>query len=259
MNPHFPSINRTLFIFTEFRSGSNLLCRYLKNNRFGDPAEHFQYITDSNENLGKTEHELKSRLISTVLNQTDNRGTFAVKVTWAQWSSLNYYLERLLKAPRERTFSIFPNPEFIYLERQDVIAQAVSLWRAESTGEWFHPKDRPPTRPQTYDFNRIMHFLNTLSSAKHLWARYLAENNLLYRGLNYEADLTDQDKLARLFSELWNGDLSRNRYSFKTDVQRQADAFSEQVKKQFWDDLQRMGAPGYWWHRNRTPVQIEID
>ena len=102
--------------------------------------------------------------------RTNERGIFGAKIIWP-------HLEVVLKGLNERGpwrgrsemeifEGLFPNPVFIHLRRIDRVAQAVSLFRAQSTKIWHVREDgKPityasarPTRDEvTYDRKAIEH------------------------------------------------------------------------------------------------------
>ena len=67
-------------------------------------------------------------------------GVFVMKVMYPQFAEMQRALEDLEGPPEmpliERISSIFPNPRFLYLTRQDTLAQAVSHLKARQTRRW---------------------------------------------------------------------------------------------------------------------------
>ncbi len=65
---------------------------------------------------------------------------FGFKISWEQAARLSQALTREgigVSGPDLR--SVFPGLTYLHLVRQDKLAQAVSLWRARTTGRWHEP------------------------------------------------------------------------------------------------------------------------
>src|SRR5204863_308866 len=68
----------------------------------------------------------------------------------------------------------FPDPHFVWLRRDDEIAQAVSFWRAVATGHW-HAWD-PPPREAEFDRDAITHLLEEIRAHNAAWRAWFREN-----------------------------------------------------------------------------------
>jgi LPS sulfotransferase NodH len=108
------------------RSGSNLLAEALtKTRRMGKPGEIF-----NPEPIGKiaSQYDLQSMsdYIDWQLANNAVGGIFGAKVG----------VHQLAYLARENLLAKFPNPQFVYITRKDVVMQAVSLNIAWQTGIW---------------------------------------------------------------------------------------------------------------------------
>lgn len=85
---------------------------------------------------------------------------------------------------------------FIHLHREDTIAQAISLLRAEQSGLWHKAADGTdierlePTQAQGYDFDRLQDHVERLTSQKAGWQRWFQDQGLSPILVTY-TELTD--------------------------------------------------------------------
>ncbi|HJQ52152.1 MAG TPA: Stf0 family sulfotransferase [Gaiellaceae bacterium] len=123
-------VERSLLICFVARSGSWFLCGLLASTGvLGRPEEFFWMPGDrvASQDLG---HVLRR-------GSTSNR-VFSCKFQLGQWSELLARARRgATDLPdRELVGRMFPNPLYIWLQREDTVAQAVSWSRAMQTGLW---------------------------------------------------------------------------------------------------------------------------
>ncbi len=85
--------------------------------------------------------------------------------------------------------AIFPNVKFIYLDRVDLEAQAMSLYIASTTQVWHVPLDaNKQEQPDLkYDRYRIDGLLRHLQATKMSWMKFFGRNKMVPLTLYYEA------------------------------------------------------------------------
>ena len=119
-------------------------------------------------------------------------GVFAARIMWGTMDEVVAKLApvypghagsavRLLSAAFGRT-------RFVYLRRGDVVAQAVSLLRAEQTGVWFetaHDRQEPEAEP-SYDFERVRDRVRLLEDHNAAWERWFAAAGIRPYLVRYE-------------------------------------------------------------------------
>jgi LPS sulfotransferase NodH len=171
-----------LMIAMTARSGSTHLCKVLQE------AGDFSPITEIFNPRGVVEAE-KKRLSAVsfrdyigAINDQPHR-YFAYKTCWRDF------------APFAHNFGeIFSNLQLVYLNRRDVFAQAVSLYRAQISGEWHRrPGAASPTGANALPEPNISHMqigLNELEAEKQGWQAFFASRHLTPLELVYE-DFTD--------------------------------------------------------------------
>jgi trehalose 2-sulfotransferase len=116
---------------------------------------------------------------------TTENGVFASSVMWPAFASL---LDRLA-GPIE---PFFPQPRYVFLWREDVVAQAVSWARAVQTG-YYHHWDRP-LGEATFDFEQIDALVREASANTASWRRWFAENEIDPLTVRFE-DLVESKEL----------------------------------------------------------------
>jgi LPS sulfotransferase NodH len=91
----------------------------------------------------------------------------------------------------------FGQSRFIYLKREDHVAQAVSLLRAEQTDVWHITETTDTaleTRKPQYDFHRIQALVKEAEDHNLAWLEWLKKNNIEPHMTRYE-DLAVQPVL----------------------------------------------------------------
>lgn len=144
---------------------------------------------------------------------TAGRGHYGLRL---QQGSLPYLMTQLkLLFPGEtsevaRLEAAFGPIAFVYLHRQDTLAQAISRVIAEQTGLWHRGADgtelerRAPPREPVYDAAAIARHLDDLRAQKSAWATWFADEGVTPLRLTYEALAQDpQGALAQVLA--WIG------------------------------------------------------
>lgn len=128
------------------RSGSSLLCDWLRNNGIGKPDEWLRDVEPSQENF--------SRIVA----EHTVCGIFGVKL--GLWS---YTLWR---------------PEFdfhIYLHRRDTLAQAISYYRADATNVWATTNNDKLSQDVPFDPVRILEYQRDIEYQNRQWQEILTD------------------------------------------------------------------------------------
>ena len=134
------------------RSGSWLLSESLEATGIaGSPREYFNEVTEEERfrKWGISSYaDYLPRMLD--LGSTPN-GVFGVKCHWYQFAQLPAKLGQVpgcegLEAPALLA-ELFPGLRYIWLTRRDKARQAVSLYRARRTGQWWRIADYQPFRP----------------------------------------------------------------------------------------------------------------
>ncbi len=128
---HYPvetEITKTLIIASTVRSGSHMLGHALhQTGAFGFPLE---YVNE--KNLQRWKQIFNTQSLGDTLSQiqkhrTSPNGVFGIKIHYSHLHQFGGF-DNLKK--------YFVNPAFVWLTRDDMMAQAVSLSIAKQTGAW---------------------------------------------------------------------------------------------------------------------------
>ena len=131
------------------RSGSTLLCDLLTDTGIaGRPNSFFrresilEWADDFNVSAVEwdEDHQFDQAYLAAVL-QEGEAGTpvFGMRLMWESVAELSKRLESfypVLPSDSARFRSAFGSPRYLHLTREDKVAQAVSLLRAEQSGLW---------------------------------------------------------------------------------------------------------------------------
>jgi trehalose 2-sulfotransferase len=182
------------------RSGSTLLCDLLDATGIaGHPDEYFEALRGTGRPRQPREYfegfhdpevlallprsepprpeaPFHEWLAAVVRAATTPNGVFGAKVMWGYHEDLQ---ERLAQLPAlagldaaDRFARILGDVRYVHVRRDDVIAQAVSLWRAVQTREWRAGDACEPVPDPRYSFAGIDHLVRMLRSHDRRWRRW---------------------------------------------------------------------------------------
>ncbi len=101
--------------------------------------------------------------------------------------------------------SLFPNLRIVYLDRKNLAAQAVSLYRAQHSGTWHqpaaHPRSLAPASPPNFDLPRICALMRELSDEKRAWEQFFRAEALTPPRLFYENFQQDITQALRFLAQ----------------------------------------------------------
>jgi len=174
------------------RVGSWLLCDLLEgSNAMGVPAEYF--------NLGVGLMEMARRFGLNIGNdvpvlpytrmlkkhRTTNNGIFGIKLHY-------WMMEPLLE--NEIIASQFSNATYIYVQRHDLLAQAVSHDIAKSTDQWTTDNHNMAI---PYDTTRILDSVKFIQSERQSWEYYFATTGITPLRVYYEDIVADTETVCK--------------------------------------------------------------
>jgi LPS sulfotransferase NodH len=147
-----------------------------------------------------TPHVLRAALAA---GCTDN-GVFAARI---MWGTLHEVVDRLGTIYSDLAGDdlallnrAFGRPGFVYLRRQDVVGQAVSLFRAEQTDVW-HKTDRSDSQQQKqdrrYEFDGIRDMVRMINEHNAAWTQWFASAGLRPFSVLYEDLEADPVEVTR--------------------------------------------------------------
>jgi LPS sulfotransferase NodH len=150
-------------------------------------------------------------------------GVFGAKI-------MGGYLDNFLRAleigagRRIPLEEIFPRLSYVFLTRRDRVAQAVSWWRAQQTGQWVSGLEA--AREPHYDFAGIDECYNSIVEGERRWIRLFQRTGMPVLGLEYEEVVNDpRGAVSSVLDHV--GVPTADGLEFdRPDLARQADALS---------------------------------
>ncbi len=155
------------------RSGSTLFCQYLASTGVaGVPASYFkkeglyEYAERWQILRPGGSYDFADYLAATRRAGSTTNGILALRIMWSTLAEVTAQLAQLYSDLADDELALlekaFGRPKFIYLRREDVIAQAVSLYRAQQTGYWHIDEGQAPEQPPAFDFDAVHSFVDEL-------------------------------------------------------------------------------------------------
>src|SRR5437867_2650522 len=241
-------------VFTP-RSGSNLLCDFLRANGLGQPSEYFQHplgvAKDCFQERGVAPDDFKTFLTRLVTEKSQN-GIFGVKLTWDHKNVLVGALRRHF-GRNDGLLALSPRHRWVYLQRRDKIGQAISLWRASKSGIWTSSTPRSGEADELeYDFFRLLSLLQAILTEEYLWEGFFQKEGIEPVRVLYEDLLREPAaavlRVARAVQEAAGVELIRCEADLRlrTSLAVQRDRRSAALAVRMRDDLDHLGVTDYW-------------
>ena len=251
--------DKTLVICTQQRSGSTLLGEAIYfAGRLGCPLEYFHsgFRPDFERRWGV--YGIQTYADAVHHYRTDPSGVFSNKLFW--WDVIDLVKElaptefdklsrgtaaindpSLYRRIHATIKVLFPNPVFVYLSRQDTVAQAISHNNAVESRKWRQFTRTERVRPVPYDFDTIVHYLARIQNENRHWQNFFHANALPYYSVVYEELANNYEAtLRQLFT--WLGRPDAN--VVPPRLQKQADAQSEELRRRFLADFRERTGGG---------------
>lgn len=249
---------RSYLICTTPRSGSNLLCGGLASTKAaGYPIEAFpprslmgdlrarerRALDDpfDTDIVLTYEKEFDAKYVAGALRGgTTSNGIFGIKILWPQLPDalkrLENYLDRSDLSPPELLGRAFPRLSYIWLQRRDKLAQAISWCRALQTGEFRRFRDaaeaaEDPAAFLEFDYHTIRRLRSALMCFDNGWKAFFGLHGIVPISLVYE-DLA-QDYERTIWSTLQSLDISCHGAIAAPMLKKQADSISDDWARQF--------------------------
>lgn len=224
-------IKRSVIIACTLRSGSNLLCEWLKNRGYGRPTEFFQVERYQNVDSRRQGPASELATLSELRRQFQalHEGTRWRGAKWS-WPQFRTFYQALEEAG-DNLDNWLPTASWIFLTRRDLAAQAVSLFLAQHDGVWVSGDQGRIAEEIQYDFSIIWEHFRTLAIEQTLWSAFFAENDIRHLPIAYE-DLIDGSAFARIQHALGDRPLAAGVEGELTDRNR---ALANPLAKKFLD------------------------
>lgn len=243
-------INNQLIYFIAFtiRSGSNYLSSLLENNGFGKPREYFQNID------GKFKPVLCQRLgllpdtdsydyFTNLLSKQSVNGIFGAKFAPRQYRFMLSKYQELSELQASLLFNIATFKKWIWLKRNDKIAQAISSFRANNSGQWRSNQKVIGNIFPEYNFQKIRKEIDRFTTQDSWWENFWRDNNITPYTIVYEEFIqkpawfiSDISKYICLGTNI--KPLEEEDIVLKSPLKIQRDKYSEYLREKFVKDLE---------------------
>jgi trehalose 2-sulfotransferase len=206
------------------RSGSTLMCEMLaRTGVAGRPEEYFEALRATGrprqpreyfagiEDPGvldllpatpppaPTREPFEQRLRAVMREGTTPNGVFGAKLMWGHQADLQARLRTLpglaRLGPAQRLAAVLGDVRYVHVRRDDVVAQAISLWRAVQTSAW-RAEEENGHEPR-YSFGGVDHLVRMLVSHDRGWRRWFARHGVVPLELHYEQIAADPPSAVR--------------------------------------------------------------
>jgi LPS sulfotransferase NodH len=128
-----------------------------------------------------------------------------------------------------------PDTIFFNLWRQNIVAQAISLYRAVAT-QRFHSNDETGSRPPPdYDAAAIQNWLSHVAAEENDNLEMLRRHHLDFRNLCYETIVADRNATLRFFTAIMGLDIDASEFLApgKDELQKIGDDWNLEAERQF--------------------------
>lgn len=203
------------------RSGSNFLCSLLdQTGVLGYPTEYFN--TDARTKQFGTYPSDPVKQVKKIieLGSTPN-GVYGLKIMPFQADD----------AVTSRWASVLPDLRWVFLERTDVVAQAVSWVKAYQTGQWRSKAVEARAAP-IYDQNKIAIELANIIAGNARWNLFFALNDIEPIRLNYETITANPKPAIKNIAEILDVEIPTD-FDYQSRERVQRDAINDEWATRF--------------------------
>lgn len=185
--PRSTPLRKSYVVASSYRCGSTFFCSELwRTGVLGAPAE---YLNIGQGRMLRDVMAARLRAVSPVdyfgkllARRTSRNGLFGMKAHFHHFGPALAWCPSMIELLSPTTY--------IYLNRLDKLAQAVSMARAMQTDAWTS-MDRAVATPLRYDEGSIMRCLNEIEQQGLGWLRWFEINNVTPFVVNYEDLVAD--------------------------------------------------------------------
>jgi LPS sulfotransferase NodH len=227
-------IERTFFVCSTPRTGSTMLGNLLADSGLvGRAGEYFGEVF-RREVVPRLSRRRFDDYLVDCTQHARGTGTLGIKLHWDQIEVFLYLLRlrRGLRGLNDRQVieAVFPAPRFVWMTRRDTLAQAVSWWKAMTSGKW--TDGRPVTGEPTFDVDGIAGRVQRIDEHAEAWRRWFERNGVEPLRLTYEELVADPTCTARRVLSFVGVDVPSD-LAVDPGTERQADAVNEEWMRRY--------------------------
>ncbi|MDU8927464.1 Stf0 family sulfotransferase [Alisedimentitalea sp. MJ-SS2] len=190
---------KSILICTTPRSGSTLLCSLLLSSGVaGNPESWFRHEDRAAyaEEWKVDRNDFPAFLAAAIRQGRGANQTFACRLMYDTQQELLKELQSAFgpHTDPELLAHAFGQADFVFLERSNKVAQAISYYRAASGGLWHRNADGSileatsalNSEPPEYDYDAINTYLNIVKTDARLWRDWFTLHDIAPIKINYE-------------------------------------------------------------------------
>jgi LPS sulfotransferase NodH len=219
------------FVASTERSGSTYLCTMLwRTGILGAPVEYFNFNNIMLQMTGRLGAQSLDEYLRRLFEvRSSPNGVFGAKIHWPHLQFL--ILSNLLGQ--------FPNARWIFIDRRDAVAQAVSYAKAVQTQQWRFSAN--PQATSKFDFGMILRWYKQLLADKNGWHTFLRNAKVQPLTVFYEDFVDRPDAItAEIVAKLGFPTEPRGA-PIAPDVLRQGDETNLEWTMRFRDEAAQQG------------------
>lgn len=223
------NIYRCVILASTFRSGSSYVASLLHRNGLEGLG---------NERFNSMVRQTPETVCEHVLDilAPFKGALFPTKLMWPHRNAVAR-ATGISRRESEKFAELFPETRWVFVERNDVFGQAVSMWRAKKTGRWHVYDDTPEPVPE-YDFEGIDASLRELHLHNRLWMDFFSLSGIKPHRITYEElECNIETQLSALLDFLG---LDRETPSARVGLRKQRDDVSADYRERLMEDLYRL-------------------
>ena len=254
---------RMYIICTLQRTGSTMLVSMLRRTKvLGIPGERFTTLLKRNVDKKIISYD---EILPEVFKryQTSN-GILGLKIHGYQYPIFEEAIDSIRGKDKEIIDNLTKNASYIFLARQNLYEQSVSLWRARQTGT-FHILNtatssnlnavlkrisirkivnitmrvlmREKNSLPPYDYEEIRKTLVELIEERGFWLSFFRENNINPLLLKYESIIHDTPRTIAEIASYLCVDIPEDKTLIKPATKKMADGYTQEIVEKFKSDL----------------------
>lgn len=168
-------------------------------------------------------------------HRTSPNGCFGVKLHYSHFAALR---------AEHRVEDLFPRVKFVYLEREDLLGQAISLAKARQTRSWISAQ--PAQAEPVYDADAIDRALRDLVRDNAAWRLVLARQGWPVLRITYESFVQDPESVIDRVAEFVGVETDQAGRAPTQLPVRQRDATNEVWRSRFLEE-------------DKEPVHVSVE
>ncbi len=227
---HAVPLRKSYVIASSFRSGSTLLCVKLwETGLLGAPWEYLNFYNEMPLMMARLKPASPEDYIAKLLAcRTSRNGVFGVKAHFHDFATALRRYKNLRASLAQITY--------IYIDRRDKLAQAVSMAKAQQSDSWTSLA-APKREALRYSKQEIARCFEEANRQKSSWRRWFRDHGIKPTLIDYEDLVADPTKVVDAVIDLLDVRGDRPEHVLVPQIEKQSDAMNAE-----WIDRFRRGA-----------------